>query len=141
VQDLTFDQCAITAQGRLAAIACKGNNWRVANCAIIKSGRWGIAVFGGRQLVYRRQLHYRTVPGAVPREEGFLSRAKGTWSSHGRVVNNTCEGVGMTSPAMTPSPPQRVNWSGSGSGMFAQGAPSTRSPIIIAMFAAWWLGL
>ena len=133
VQDLTFDMCDYTPKAGLAAIACKGNNWRVANCAIIKSGRWGIAVFGGSNWSIEGNYINRTVPGAVPPRGAILvTAAKGTWSSHGRVVNNTCEGVGMTITGDdTIAAGNRVNRSGSGSGMFAQGAPSTRSPIII----------
>jgi hypothetical protein len=133
VENLTFDMGDYTPRVGLAAIACKGNKWRVLNCAIVKSGRWGIAVFGGNNWCVERNYINRTVPGATPPRGGILVTARaGVWSSHGRVINNTCEGVGMTITGDgTIAAGNRVNRSGSGSGMFVQGAPSTHSPMII----------
>ena len=66
VENLTFDMEDYTPKVGLAAIACKGNNWRVANCAIVKSGRWGIAAFGGNNWTIEGNYIQRTVPGARP---------------------------------------------------------------------------
>jgi len=52
VENLTFDMGDYTPP-KFAAISCKGNNWRVSNCAIVKSGKWGIAFVWRYELVHR----------------------------------------------------------------------------------------
>jgi hypothetical protein len=44
VENLTFDMQDYFPRRMLSAITCKGANWRVANCAVIKIGRFGISV-------------------------------------------------------------------------------------------------
>ena len=96
VENLTFDMGDYTSPG-LAAIGCSGNNWRVANCAILKSGRWGIIASGGKNWSIERNYIRRTVPGARPPIGAILVTKKGeVWSSHGRVIENVCEGAGIT---------------------------------------------
>ena len=56
VENLTFDMGDYTSPGS-AAIGCKGNNWRVADCAIIKSGKWAIIASGGKNWSYRKELY------------------------------------------------------------------------------------
>jgi Pectate lyase superfamily protein len=134
VENLTFDMGDYTPPTiGFVAIACRGNNWRVTNCAVIKSGRWGIAAFGGSNWSIEGNHIRRTVPGASPPVGAILVTANaGVWSSHGRVTNNICEGVGM---AITGDHSvvarNQVSRSGSGSGIFVQGLPSTHSPTII----------
>jgi hypothetical protein len=132
VENLTFDMGDYTPSVGQAAIGCKGNNWRVANCKVVKSGRWGIAVFGGSNWTIEGNYIQRTVPGARPPTGSILvTAAAGVWSSHGRVINNVCEGVGMTisgSDGLVAG--NRVNRSGSGSGIFVQGLPSTHSATV-----------
>ena len=134
VENLTFDMGDYTPPKiGFAAIGCRGNNWRVANCAIIKSGKWGIAAFGGSNWSIEGNHIIRTVPGAMPPVGGILVTANaGVWSSHGRVINNVCEGVGITfsgSDGFVAG--NHISRSGSGSGIFVQGLPSTHSPTII----------
>jgi parallel beta-helix repeat protein len=132
VENLTFDMGDYTPSVGLAAIACKGNNWRVANCAIIKSGRWGIAAFGGNNWSIEGNYISRTVPGARPPTGAILvSGSAGVWSSHGRVIDNLCEGAGITfSGDNGIIARNKVTRSGFGSGIFVQGAPSTHAPTI-----------
>jgi parallel beta-helix repeat protein len=132
VENLTFDMGDYTPSVGLAAIACKGNNWRVVNCAIVKSGRWGIAAFGGNNWSIEGSYIRRTVPGARPATGAILVTASaGVWSSHGRVINNVCEGVGITfSGSDGIIAGNQVSRSGSGSGIFVQGSPSTHWPTI-----------
>ena len=95
VENLTFDTGDYTPSVGLSAITCKGNNWRVGNCAIVKSGRWGIAAFDGNNWSIERNYISRTVPGARPPIGAILvSGSAGVWSSHGRVIDNVCEGCG-----------------------------------------------
>src|ERR1039457_6053543 len=44
VENLAFDMQDYFPRRMLSAITCKGANWRVANCAVIKIGRFGISV-------------------------------------------------------------------------------------------------
>src|SRR6266513_2008327 len=116
----------------LSAITCKGNHWRVSNCTIVKSGRWGIAAFGGNNWSIERNYISRTVPGARPATGAILvSGSAGVWSSHGRVIDNVCEGAGITfSGNDGVIGRNRVSRSGFGSGIFVQGLPSTHAPTI-----------
>ena len=132
VENLTLDMGDYTPSVGLAAITCKGNNWRVGNCAIVKSGRWGIAAFGGNNWSIERNYISRTVPGARPPTGAILvSGSAGVWSSHGRVIDNVCEGAGITFAGNDGVIARnRVSRSGFGSGIFVQGLPSTHSPTI-----------
>jgi parallel beta-helix repeat protein len=132
VENLTFDMGDYTPSVGLAAIACKGKNWRVANCTIIKSGRWGIAAFGGNNWSIEGNYISRTVPGARPPTGAILvSGSAGVWSSHGRVISNVCDGAGITfSWDNGIIARNKVTRSGFGSGIFVQGLPSTHAPTI-----------
>jgi len=132
VQNLTFDMGDYTPPVGLAAIACKGNNWRVSNCAIVKSGRWAIAAFGGNNWSIERNVIRRTVPGARPIVGAILvTRREEVWPSHGRVIDNICEGGGITFAGDDGIiAGNRISRSGYGSGIFVQGSPSTHSPTI-----------
>ena len=131
VENLTFNMGDYTSRGS-AAISCKGNNWRVANCAIIKSGKWAIIAFGGKNWSIERNYIKRTVPGARPPIGSILVTKKGdVWSSHGRVISNVCDGAGITfagDDGLIAG--NQISRSGYGSGIFVQGAPSTHSPVI-----------
>jgi parallel beta-helix repeat protein len=131
VENLTFDMGDYTSPG-LAAISCKGNNWRVANCAIIKSGKWAIIAFGGKNWSIEKNYVRRTVPGARPPIGAILVTKKDeVWSSHGRVIENVCEGGGITFAGDDGIIARnRISRSGYGSGIFVQGSPSTHSATI-----------
>jgi parallel beta-helix repeat protein len=133
VENLTLDMGDYTPSVGRAAIACKGNNWRVSNCRILKIGRSGIAAFGGSNWSIEGNYVGRTVPGATPPICAILVTANaGVWSSNGRVMNNICESAGITfsgSDGMVAR--NRINRSGSGTGIFVQGSPSTHATNII----------
>jgi hypothetical protein len=133
VENLTFDMGDYTPLTvGFCAISCKGNNWRVSNCAVVRSGRWAIQAYGGRNWSIEGNYISRTVPGASPPTGAILVTAqKGVWSSHGHVIGNVCEGVGITFTGDDGIIARnKVSRSGSGSGIFAQGAPSTHTPTI-----------
>jgi hypothetical protein len=133
VENLTFDMGDYTPLTiGFSAISCRGNNWRVANCAFIRSGRWAIQAYGGRNWTIEGNYIKRTVPGATPPTGAILVTAdKGIWSSHGHVRDNICDGVGITFAGDDGViAGNRVSRSGSGSGIFVQGAPSTHAPTI-----------
>ena len=132
MENLTFDMGDYTPSVSFAAIACRGNNWRVSNCAIVKSGKFAIAAFGGSNWSIEGNYIRRTVPGAIPSTGGILVTANaGVWSSNGRVIGNVCEGVGLAITGdNSVAARNQVSRSGSGSGIFVQGAPSTHAPTI-----------
>jgi Pectate lyase superfamily protein len=134
VENLTFDMGDYTPQTiGFAAISCRGNNWRVSNCSIVKSGKFAIAAFGGSNWSIEGNYILRTVPGASPVSTGgiLVTANAGVWSSNGRVIGNVCDGVGIAITGdNTVAARNQVNRSGSGSGIFVQGAPSTHAPTI-----------
>jgi parallel beta-helix repeat protein len=133
VENLTFDMGDYTPPKiGFAAIVCRGNNWRVAKCAIVKSGKWGIQAYGGSNWSIEGNYINRTVPGAMPPTGAILVTAQnGVWPIRGRVTDNVCEGVGISfSGTDGVVARNRVNRSGSGSGIFVQGAPSTHAATI-----------
>ena len=72
------------------------------------------------------------MPGARPPIGAILVTKKGeVWSSHGRVIDNVCEGAGITFAGDDGIiAGNRISRSGYGSGIFVQGSPSTHSPTI-----------
>jgi hypothetical protein len=132
VENLTFDMGDYTPSVGFVAIACRGTNWRVSNCAIVKSGKFAIAAFGGSNWSIEGNYIRRTVPGAIPSTGGILVTANaGVWSSNGRVIGNVCDGVGLAITGdNSVAARNQVSRSGSGSGIFVQGAPSTHAPTI-----------
>jgi hypothetical protein len=134
VENLTFDMGDYTPPRiGFAAISCRGNNWRVSNCAIVKSGKFAIAAFGGSNWSIEGNYIRRTVPGASPVATGgiLVTANAGVWSTNGRVIGNVCDGVGIAITGdNTVAARNQVSRSGSGSGIFVQGAPSTHAPTI-----------
>ena len=133
VENLTLDMGDYTPPVGRAAISCKGDNWRVSNCRVLKIGRTGIAAFGGSNWSIEGNYVSRTVPGARPPTCAILVTANaGMWSSNGRVINNICEGAGITfSGSNGMIARNRINRSGSGTGIFVQGSPSTHAATIV----------
>ena len=132
VENLTFDMGDYMPKTGLVAIACKGTNWRVSKCAIVRTGRWAVGAFGGSNWSIEGNYISRTTPGAKPTRGSILvTAAAGVWSNRARVVENVCNGGGITftgSDGLVVR--NRVTGSGSGSGIFVPGAPSTRAPTI-----------
>lgn len=138
VENLTLDMGDYTPSVGRAAIAGKGNNWRISNCRVLRIGRSGIAAFGGSNWSIEGNYVSRTVPGATPPTCAILVTANaGVWSRNGRVINNVCEGAGITfsgNDGMVAR--NRINRSGSGTGIFVQGSPSTHAANIIGNICA-----
>jgi hypothetical protein len=131
VEKIGFDMGDFTPAG-FAAMACKGTRWLVKDCAVIRSGRWGIIAFGGADWIIEGTLIQRTVPGAQPPVGAILVTADaGVWSRHGSLRNNVCQGGGITFTGDDGViAGNRISGSGYGSGIFVQGAPSTHAPTI-----------
>ena len=131
VENLTFDMGDYTTPVGLSAIACKGNNWRVSNCAIVKSGKWAIIAFGGKNWSIENNHISRTVPGARPPIGAILVTKQGeVWSSHGHVIGNVCEGAGITFAGDDGIIARnRISRSGYGSGIFYKVRPARTRPL------------
>ena len=64
IENLTFDMQDYSPPRIRPAIRCRGDNWRVANCSILKIGRIGITVFGGNKLANRKKSFHQDRPGS-----------------------------------------------------------------------------
>ena len=99
VENLTFDMQDYFPSRMVSAITCKGANWRVANCAVIKIGRFGISAFGGDQLVYRKKLFQQDDAGRKGKrvDKCLVSKTGTIYATNARVIDNVCEGAGSCS--------------------------------------------
>lgn len=97
VEGLTFDMQDYFPKHMVSAITCKGNNWRVANCAIIKIGRFGISAFGGDNWSIEGNYFTKTVPVGIENQSINVSvnRAGMTYARNARIIDNVCEGSGI----------------------------------------------
>jgi hypothetical protein len=97
VEDLTFDMQDYFPRPLLSAITCKGANWRVANCAVIKIGRFGISAFGGDNWSIEGNYISKTAPVGIENQSINVSVSKtGTiYATNARITDNVCEGSGI----------------------------------------------
>jgi parallel beta-helix repeat protein len=97
VENLTFDMQDYFPKNMVSAITCKGANWRVANCAIIRIGRFGISAFGGDNWSIEGNHFTKTVPVGTENESINVSANKtGTiYATNARISDNVCEGSGI----------------------------------------------
>jgi Pectate lyase superfamily protein len=132
VDGLTFDMGDFTRPAGSAAVLCKGTGWSVRDCAVIRSGRWGIQVQGGRDWSISDCYIQRTVPGAQPPVGAILVTREGAaWSENGRLENNRCEGGGISFTGSNGSIARnRIKRSGYGSGIYVQSSLSSYAPTI-----------
>jgi Pectate lyase superfamily protein len=132
VDGLTFDMGDFTRAAGSAAVLCKGTGWSVRNCAVIRSGRWGIQVQGGIDWSISDCYIQRTVPGAQPPIGAILVTREGdAWSENGRLENNRCEGGGISFTGSNGFIARnRIKRSGYGSGIYVQSSLSSYAPTI-----------
>jgi hypothetical protein len=92
VEDLTIDmQDYFIQRAGFAAIVAAGNNWRIANCAIIKMGRRGINVNGGANGYIEGNLI--TKKEASPLDNSAIIsvvNGKGNFPTNIHIINNVC---------------------------------------------------
>jgi hypothetical protein len=97
VEGLTFDMQDYFPKRMLSAITCKGANWRVADCAVIKIGRFGISAFGGDNWSIEGNYFTKTVPVGTENQSINVSvNNTGTiHATNARIIDNVCEGSGI----------------------------------------------
>jgi len=98
VENLTFDMQDYFTRGGLSAITCKGSNWRVANCAVIKIGRFGISAFGGDNWSIEGNYISKTKATGTYGNQSILvssARVGAIYATNARIIDNVCEGSGI----------------------------------------------
>ncbi len=136
VSDLTFDMNNYTVpfdQPGKVALDCRGNRWRVERCNVLNLGRTGITAFGGTDWIISENYVERNEPTAQPPITAILvTPLQGSTAINGRVIGNRCEGVGMGLAGYeTIICQNRVNRSGSGSGIFVAGPGAGGGRVLI----------
>jgi hypothetical protein len=79
-----------------SAIACKGNNWRVAKCSILKIGRIGIGVAGGDNWSIEGNYITKTKPVQTLNQSILVTKYGGKGATNARIIDNVCDGSGIT---------------------------------------------
>jgi parallel beta-helix repeat protein len=97
VEGLTVDMQNYFPQRLVSAVTCKGRNWRVANCAIINIGRFGISVFGGENWTIERDYISKTNPIGNENQAINVSvnRTGTIYATNARIIDNVCDGSGI----------------------------------------------
>jgi hypothetical protein len=78
-----------------SAIACKGNNWRVAKCSILKIGRIGISVAGGDNWSIEGNYITKTTPVQTLNQSILVTKYGGKAATNARIIDNVCNGSGI----------------------------------------------
>ena len=104
---------------RRPAIACRGDNWRVANCSVLRIGLVGISVTGGNNWTIEKNHITKTVPSQTLNQSILVTKFGDTRATHARIVDNVCEGSGiMFWGFYSTIARNRVSNAGFGSGIF-----------------------
>jgi Pectate lyase superfamily protein len=78
-----------------SAIACKGNNWRVAKCSILKIGRIGIGVVGGDNWSIEGNYITKTTPVQTLNQSILVTKYGDKRATNARIIDNVCDGSGI----------------------------------------------
>jgi hypothetical protein len=95
IENLALDMGDYVPSPMRAAISCRGNNWRVANCSILKIGRIGISVGGGSNWSIERNYITKTVPAQTLNQSILVTKRGDTRATNARIIDNVCEGSGI----------------------------------------------
>lgn len=95
IENLTLDMQDYYPARNYSAIACKGNNWRIAKCSIVKMGRIGIGVAGGDSWSIEDNYISKTTPVQTLNQSILVTKDHGKGASNARVINNVCDGSGI----------------------------------------------
>jgi Pectate lyase superfamily protein len=97
VEKLTFDMQDYFPIRVLTALGCKGKNWRVANCAIINIGRFGIGAYGGENWTIEKNYITKTNPVGEENQAINVSvnKAGTVYATNARIIDNVCDGSGI----------------------------------------------
>ena len=119
IEKLALDMGDYIPTTRRPAIACRGDNWRVANCSVLRIGLVGISVTGGNNWTIEKNHITKTVPSQTLNESILVTKFGDTRATHARIVDNVCEGSGiMFWGFYSTIARNRVSNAGFGSGIF-----------------------
>ena len=96
VENLTLDMQDYSPLRNYSAIACKGNNWRVAKCSIVKIGRIGIGVAGGDNWSIEGNYIAKTTPAQTLNQSILVTKYGDKGATNARIIDNICDGSGIT---------------------------------------------
>jgi hypothetical protein len=119
VENLTLDMQDYSPSHICAAVRCRGDNWRVANCSILKIGRIGITVIGGDNWSIERNHITKTIPAQTLNQSILVTKYRDTRATNARIIDNFCEGSGILFWGFNSTIARnRINNVGFGSGIF-----------------------
>jgi hypothetical protein len=95
IENLTLDMQDYSPSRIRPAIRCRGDNWRVANCSILKMGRIGITVFGGNNWSIEKNHITKTIPAQTLNQSILVTKERDTRATNARIIDNSCEGSGI----------------------------------------------
>ena len=95
MENLTLDMQDYSPSRICPAIRCRGDNWRVANCSILKIGRIGITVIGGNNWSIERNHITKTIPAQTLNQSILVTKYRDTRATDARIIDNSCEGSGI----------------------------------------------
>jgi parallel beta-helix repeat protein len=119
IENLVLDMGNFIPKIRRPAIDCMGDNWRVANCSLLRIGIVGITVSGGNNWTIEKNYINKTVPAQTLNACILVTKRAETRATNARIVDNVCVGScimfwGFNSTIAR----NRVTGSGFGSGIF-----------------------
>ena len=94
IEKLALDMGDYIPTTRRPAIACRGDNWRVANCSVLRIGFVGISVTGGNNWTIEKNHITKTVPAQTLNASILVTKLGDTRATHARIVDNVCVGSG-----------------------------------------------
>jgi hypothetical protein len=119
IEKLTLDMGDYVPATRRPAIACRGDNWRVANCLLLRIGTVGISASGGNNWTIEKNYISKTVPAQTLNESILVTKLGETRATNARIIDNVCEGSGiMFWGFYSTIARNRVSNAGFGSGIF-----------------------
>ena len=95
IDNLTLDMGDYVPTINRPAIACRGDNWRVKNCAILRIGRVGISVTAGSNWSIEANHITKTAPSQILNESILVTKYGDARASNARIIDNVCEGSGI----------------------------------------------
>ena len=119
IEKVALDMGDYIPTTRRPAIACRGDNWRVANCSLLRIGIIGISASGGKNWTIEKNHISKTVPAQTLNASILVTKLGETRSTNGRVIDNVCVGSGIMFWGFNSTIARnRVTGSGFGSGIF-----------------------
>ena len=119
IENLALDMGNFIPKIRHPAIDCRGDNWRIANCSILRIGIIGITVSGGNNWTIEKNYISKTVPAQTLNACILVTKRGETRATNARIADNICVGSGIMFWGFNSTIARnRVTGSGFGSGIF-----------------------